>query len=100
LVAQAAAPWSLHDARGSAAPAGTGVQWPIDEGSAQLEHAPSHAPSQHTPSTHAPLAHSAALAQVWPSGFGPQLPSTQAWPGWQSSSVAHDVAHAPFDEHR
>jgi hypothetical protein len=86
---QDAAPWSLQTERGSAAPAGTAAQWPIDEASAQLLQAPVHASAQQTPSTQKPLAHSVAAAQVWPRGLGPQLPATQAWPGSQSSSVAH-----------
>ena len=50
----------------------------VQDGSAHVEHEPPQAPSQHTPSTQKPLAHSLAPAQVWPRGFGPQLPATQA----------------------
>jgi len=41
-----------------------GEQWPIDDGSAQLMHAPPQATSQQIRSTQKPLAHSLALAQV------------------------------------
>jgi hypothetical protein len=91
---QDAAPSSEQVLRGSAAPAGTGAQRPIEDGSAQLLHAPLHSSAQQTPSTQNPLAHSLAAAHAWPGGLGPQLPSTQAWPGWHSSSAVHFVAHA------
>jgi hypothetical protein len=74
---QLAAPWSAQTLRGSAAPAGTAVQRPIEDGSAQLRHAPPHASPQHTPSTQNPLPHSLASAQGAPIGFGPQLPFWQ-----------------------
>ena len=96
LVAHTAAPASRQAPCGSAAPAGAGMQWPFDEGSAQLVHPSAQAPSQQTPSTQKPLPHSAAPAQVWPRGLGPQLPARQACPPWQSASATHEVAHAPF----
>jgi len=71
------------------------MQCPIEDASAQLVHAPPHAPSQQTPSTQNPLAHSPAPAQASPRGLGPQLPATHAWPVWQSASLAHDVTQAP-----
>jgi hypothetical protein len=70
------------------------AQRPIDEGSAQLLHAPPQASAQQTPSTQKLLSHSLAAAHVWPGGLSPQLPATQAWPGWQSSSIVHFVAQA------
>jgi hypothetical protein len=93
-VPQDAAPWSVQVLRGSAAPAGTAAQRPIEDGSAQLLHAPAQASAQQTPSTQKLLAHSLAAAQAWPGGLGPQLPSTQAWPGWHSSSFVHFVEQA------
>ena len=71
-------PWSVHVPRGSPAPAGTGEQRPIDDGSAQVRQAPWQASPQQMPSTQKVLAHSAPLAHVWPFCFGPQLPATQA----------------------
>jgi hypothetical protein len=59
-----AAPWSAHLPRGSAAPAGTATQRPIDDGSAQLWQEPSQASMQQTPSAQKPLAHSAASVQL------------------------------------
>jgi hypothetical protein len=91
-----AAPLSEHAPRGSAAPAGTGEHRPIAEGNAHVVQEPPQAPSQQTPSTQKPLAHSLASAHVWPTFFNPQLPATQVWPGWQSSSVLQEVAHAPL----
>jgi hypothetical protein len=88
-------PWSAQVARGSAAPAGTGVHLPIADGSAHVRHAPWHASPQHTPSTQKVLAHSDPFAHVWPFCLGPQLPNTQACPAWQSASVAHFVLQAP-----
>jgi hypothetical protein len=88
-----AAPWSVHVPRGSAAPAGAAAQRPIEEGSAQLLHAPAQASLQQMPSTQKLLAHSLAAAHACPFGFGPQLPATQAWPGWQSSSIVQLVVH-------
>jgi hypothetical protein len=85
----------LQVARGSAAPLGTGVHLPGAEGRAQVRQAPWHASAQQTPSTQKVLAHSEPLAQVWPFALGPQLPATQAWPAWQSASLAHFVLHAP-----
>jgi hypothetical protein len=73
-VPQLAAPASVQMLRGSEAPAGTAVQRPIDDGSAQLRHAPPHASPQQTPSTQKPLPHSLGSAQGAPFGFGPQLP--------------------------
>jgi hypothetical protein len=58
--------------------------------------APPQATSQQMRSTQKPLAHSLALAHVWPTGLGPQLPATQTCPSWQSASLAQVVAHAPF----
>jgi hypothetical protein len=95
-VPQVAAPWSAQVPRGSAAPAGTGVQRPIADGSPQDRQAPWHASAQQTPSTQKVLAHSPPVTQVWPFCLGPQLPATQAWPAWQSASEAHLVLHAPF----
>jgi hypothetical protein len=63
FVEQAPAPLSVHAPRGSGAACGTGAQCPIDDGSAQLRHAPPQGPSQHTPSVQKPLAQSVALAQ-------------------------------------
>lgn len=97
-VPQVAAPSAAHVARGSAAPAGTGAQRPIADGSAQVRQAPWQASAQQTPSTQKVLAHSAPLAQVWPFCLGPQLPATQAWPDWQSASLAHFVLHAPPEQ--
>jgi hypothetical protein len=64
VVAQVDAPLSTHCPRGSTPPPGTGEQWPIDDGSAQLTQAPPQATSQQMRSTQKPLAHSLALAQV------------------------------------
>jgi hypothetical protein len=89
---------SWQTPRGSGVAAGMGVQCPIAEGSAQLTHAPPHGPSQQTPSTQKPLAQSVAASQLWPTGFGPQLPLTQAWPAWQSPSFMQVVAHAPIEQ--
>ena len=97
FVEQTAAPLSWQTLRGSGVAAGIGVQRPIAEGSAQLTHAPPHGPSQQTPSTQKPLAQSVAASQLWPTGFGPQLPFTQACPSWQSPSIVHEVALAPFE---
>jgi hypothetical protein len=83
--------------RGSGVLAGLGEQWPIDDGSAQLRQAPAQGPSQQTPSTQKPLPQSVALVQLWPIGFGPQLPLTHACPSWQSVSTVHVVAQAPFE---
>jgi hypothetical protein len=94
-VPQLVAPWSAQAARGSAAPAGTGAQRPIDDGSAHERQAPWQGSPQHTPSTQKVLAHSLPLVQLCPGSFGPQLPATHAWPVWQSASVAHFVLHAP-----
>jgi hypothetical protein len=94
-VPQVAAPLSTQVARGSAAPAGTAAHLPIDDGSAQLLHAPAQASAQHTPSTQNVLPHSDPLAQVWPFAFGPQLPATQVWPVWHWESVVHLSMHAP-----
>jgi hypothetical protein len=82
--------------RGSAAPFGTGVQRPIDDGSAQLRQAPPHAPSQQTPSTQKLLMHSLAAAHGWPFGLAPQLPfASQIWPSTQSASLVHLGMQAP-----
>jgi hypothetical protein len=89
-----AAPLSTHTPRASAVPAGTDAHRPIEDGSEQLLQVPVQASAQQTPSTQKPLAHSVATAQLCPGGFGPQLPSTQACPGWQSSSFAQIVAQA------
>jgi hypothetical protein len=76
-VPQVEAVWATQVWRGSAAPAGTDMQTPIADGSAQLRHAPSQAPSQQTPSTQKPLMHSDPAAQAWPRGRLPQLPDAQ-----------------------
>jgi hypothetical protein len=44
-------------------PAGIGVHLPMEDGSAQLRHAPMHESAQQTPSTQLPDWHSPALAQ-------------------------------------
>jgi hypothetical protein len=95
---QLAAPWSTQTARGSLEPVGTDVQRPIDDGSAQLRHAPWQASVQQIPSTQKVLAHSAPVAHICPFCLGPQLPATHAWPAWQSASVAHFVLHAAFTQ--
>jgi hypothetical protein len=56
------------------------AQRPIDDGSAQLRHAPWQVSAQQTPSTQKPLLQSVPFAQAWPLCLGPQLPPTQAWP--------------------
>ena len=94
-VPQLGAPLSVQMLRGSAAPSETGAQRPIDDGSAQLRHAPPHASSQHTPSTQNLLMHSAAAAHGWPLGFGPQLPLWQIWPVTQSASPVQRAMQAP-----
>ena len=99
-VEQVATPWSTQTPRGSAAPTGSGVQRPIDDGSAHDRQAPAHASAQQTPSTQKVLAHSVPLAQVWPLSLRPQLPATQACPAWQSASVAHFVLHAPPEQRK
>jgi hypothetical protein len=76
--AHMATPRSAQVPRGSAAPPGTGVHFPIAEGSAHVRQAPWHASAQQTPSTQNVLAHSVPLAQVWPLCLRPQLPATQA----------------------
>jgi hypothetical protein len=91
-------PLSVQMPRGSGVDAAMGEQRPMAEGRAQLEHAPAQGPSQHTPSTQKPLAQSVVAWQLCPRGFGPQLPFTQACPGWHSSSVVHEVAQAPFEQ--
>jgi hypothetical protein len=58
LVPQVDAGCTAHIARGSGVPATTGVQWPGDDASAQLQHSPVQAPSQHRPSTQKPDRHS------------------------------------------
>jgi hypothetical protein len=88
-VPQDDAPVSPHVDRGSVAPAGTNVQRPIDDGSAQLRHAPPQASAQQTPSEQKLLAQSAATVHGWPGALGPQLPFTHEWPATQSSSLAH-----------
>jgi len=93
---QLAAPASMQTLRGSAAPAGTGAQRPIDDGSAQLRQAPAQASAQQTPSTQKLLLHSAAPAQGWPLGFGPQLPFWHTWPLTQSASAVQRAMHAPL----
>jgi hypothetical protein len=98
FVEQALFPLSTQTPRGSGVAAGMGEQWPIAEGSAQLTHAPPQGPSQHTPSTQKPLAQSVVAWQLCPTGFGPQLPFTQACPSWHWSSVWQDVAQAPFEQ--
>jgi hypothetical protein len=62
-VPQLASPLSTQMLRGSAAPAGTGTQRPIDDGRAQLRQAPAHASAQQTPSTQKLLTHSLDAAQ-------------------------------------
>jgi len=81
-----AAVWSVQIWWGSLPPAATGVQRPIDDGSAQLLHAPWQAFSQQTPSTQKLLAHSLAAVHAWPFAFGPQLPFTHVCPVTQSAS--------------
>ncbi len=92
-----ATPRSAQVPRGSVAPPGTGVHFPIADGSAQVRHAPWQASPQQTPSTQNVLAHSLPLAQVWPFDLGPQLPATQLCPVWHSASVVHFVLHAPAE---
>ena len=77
----------MQTPRGSVLPAATVKQWPGEVARLQLRHAPVQAFSQQTPSTHCPVAHSLPPAQVNPSGFGPQVPATQAVPVSQSLSV-------------
>jgi hypothetical protein len=77
LVPQLAEPLSTQTLRGSAAPAGSGVHLPIEEGSAQLRQAPMQASAQQTPSTQKLLLHSLAAAHGCPSDLGPQLPFWQ-----------------------
>jgi hypothetical protein len=88
---------SAQVARGSAAPAGTGVHLPMADGRAHERHAPRQGSPQQTPSTQNVLAHSEPFAQLWPFCLGPQLPATQVWPVWQSTSVEHFVSHAPAE---
>jgi hypothetical protein len=88
----------MQTPRGSGVAAGMGVQRPIADGSAQLRHAPPQGPSQHTPSTQKPLAQSVVAWQLWPRGFGPQLPFTHACPAWQSSSIWQETAQALFEQ--
>jgi hypothetical protein len=81
--------------RGSPAPSATGVHRPLDEGWAQLRHAPSHASAQQTPSTQNLLMHSPAAEHGWPFGLGPQLPLSQICPLTQSASLAQRAMQAP-----
>lgn len=71
-----------HDARGSAAPATTGMHVPSVAGRAHVTHAPAQATLQHTASTQNPDAHSSLRLQLWPRGSG-------------STCVAPDAPPAP-----
>ena len=93
---QLCGPWSTHTVRGSAAPAGTGVQRPIEDGSAQLRQAPPHAPSQQIPSTQKLLVQSVAAAHGCPFGLRPQLWfASHTWPSLQSTSLLQVEMQAP-----
>jgi hypothetical protein len=98
LVPQFCALLSLQTARTSGLPAAIAMQWPGDEGSAQLRQAPVQALSQQTPSTHWLEAHSLAAVQVWPFCLGPQVLFTQAMPVSQSRSVWQVVVQAPLPQ--
>jgi hypothetical protein len=74
------------------------VQVPTALATAQLRQAEVQALSQQTPSTQKPLPHSAAAAQGWPFGLGPQLPFWQDWPVTQSASLVQRSTHAPFTQ--
>ena len=84
--------------RESALPSGRFVQRPFDDGSAQLRQAPVHAWSQQTPSTQKFDAHSSLPLQACPGCLGPQLPFTQALPGWQSLSAVHGTLQLPLTQ--
>jgi hypothetical protein len=56
---------------------------------------------QQTPCSHSPEAHSAAVAQVPPSGFGPeQAPFMQKFGGWQSAFVVQRSRQASPEAQR
>ena len=89
---------SLQTLRESLLPSGKLVQRPFEDGRAQLRQAPWQASVQQTPSTQNFDAHSELAAQAWPGCLGPQLPFTQAWPGWQSLSAVQGTLQLPLTQ--
>jgi hypothetical protein len=66
---------------------------PALPGSAHDRHVPAQAVPQQTPCSQSPELHSAALPQVAPGGFLPQLPLMQLLGATQSPSFAQITMH-------
>jgi hypothetical protein len=75
------------------------VHIPALPGSAHDRQVPVQVVPQHTPCSQNPELHSAALPQVPPRGFLPQLPFTQVSGGTHSASFAQMVRHLPSLPH-
>ena len=93
FVPHEAAFMSTHAPRGSTLSAAMSVHFPGADASAQLRQAPAQAVLQQRPSTQFFEAHSPAVAQLWPSAFGPHEPATQTCPFSQSALVTHAAVH-------
>ena len=68
---------------------------PALPGNAQDRQVPVQVVPQQTPCSHMPELHSAALPQVAPIGFLPQLPFMQLFGAMQSPSFAQITKHLP-----
>ena len=79
---------------GSGAPLGTGLQTPMEPGSAQEVHSPKQAVLQQTPWAQNPLLHSLLAVQMR-ARDAPHVPLRQRTPPAQSSSLAQVVLQRP-----
>lgn len=96
---QPAAPWSAHWLSGSS-PAGTGVQVPVDDGSAQDMQVPAQALEQHTPCWQCCESQSLSEPQTVPSGFLPHVPLTQSLGDLHWFLLVQPCRQSPAGPHR